>query len=117
MKNLLAILSLLFIIAMSFYSFYGLMPIYDESENISPTEFSVDRALMPLEEISKKPHYLGSEALGEVRKFLIAELRKLGLEPHIQEGFVFSQGSKSLNKPINIVARLKGSENGKALLL
>lgn len=117
MKNLLAILSLLFIIAMSFYSFYGLMPKYDESENISPTEFSVDRALMPLEEISKKPHYLGSEAHGEVRKFLIAELRKLGLEPHIQEGFVFSQGSKSLNKPINIVARLKGSENGKALLL
>lgn len=102
---------------MSFYSFYGLMPKYDENEIIPPTQFSVDRALMPLDEISKKPHYLGSEAHGEVRKFLISELRKLGLEPHIQEGFVFSQGSKSLNKPINIVARLKGSENGQALLL
>ena len=117
MKNLLAILSLLFIIAIGFYSFSGLMPKYDEKENISPTEFSVDRALGPLEEISKKPHYLGSEAHGDVRKFLIGELRKLGLEPHIQEGFIFSQGSKSLNKPINIVARLKGSDNGKALLL
>jgi len=117
MKNILAVLSLLIIIALSFYSFYGLMPKYDESAEIAPTEFSVDRALTPLEEIAKKPHYLGSEAHTDVRKFLVAELRKLGLEPHIQESFVFSPGSKSLNKPINVVARIEGSESGKALLL
>ncbi len=66
MKNLLAVLSLLFIIALSFYSFYGLMPHYDESEVHSPS-----------------------------------------LNPQ----------SKTLNKPINIAARIKGSEDGKALLL
>ncbi|WP_026451745.1 M20/M25/M40 family metallo-hydrolase [Aequorivita capsosiphonis] len=117
MKNLYAVLSLLLIIALSFYSFYGLMPQYDENEGIPPTEFSVDRALTPLEEIAKAPHYLGSQAHEDVRKFLIGELRKLGLEPHIQEGFSLNPQSKTLNKPINIAARIEGSEEGKALLL
>lgn len=117
MKKFGAILSLLLIIALIFYSFYGLTPHYDEDETVQATEFSVDRALEPLSEISKKPHYLGSEGHEEVRKFLISEMGKLGLEPHIQEGFSLNPESKTLNKPINIVGRIKGSEEGKALLL
>ena len=93
------------------------MPKYDKNENISATEFSVDRALTPLEEIAKAPHYLGSQGHADVRKFLIGELRKLGMEPHIQEGFSLNPTSKTLDKPINIAARIKGSEEGKALLL
>src|SRR5690625_6036961 len=49
--------------------------------------------------------------------FLISELRRLGLEQHIQEGFIFNTNSKTLNKPINIVAKIPGSEDGKALIL
>lgn len=117
MKKLGAVLSLLFIIALCFYSFYGLTPHYNGDETATATAFSVDRALRPLKEISKKPHYLGSEGHEEVREALISELRKLGLEPHIQKGFSLNPESKTLNKPINIVAKIKGSENGKALLL
>lgn len=117
MKKFGAILSLLLIIVLVYYSFYGLTPHYDEDISAPATEFSVDRALQPLGEISKKPHYLGSEGHEEVRKFLISELGKLGLDPHIQEGFSVNPESKTLNKPINIVARIKGSEDGKALLL
>ncbi len=117
MKNLGAVLSLLLIIAMVFYSFYGLTPHYSGDETVSATEFSVDRALQPLSEISKKPHYLGSKGHEEVREFLISELQKLGLDPHIQKGFSLNPESKTLDKPINIVARIKGSEDGKALLL
>lgn len=117
MKTLNAVLSLLLIVALCLYSFYGLMPHYDAEETFQASEFSVDRALTPLEEIAKAPHYVGSEAHADVRKFLVNELRKLGMEPHIQEGFSLSPESKTLNKPINIVARIKGSENGKALLL
>ncbi|SRX52701.1 M20/M25/M40 family metallo-hydrolase [Aequorivita sp. CIP111184] len=117
MKKLGAILSLLLIIALVFYSFYGLTPHYDVDEPVSATEFSVDKALQPLSEISKKPHYLGSKGHEEVREFLISELQKLGLDPHIQEGFSLNPESKTLDKPINIVARIKGSEDGKALLL
>ncbi|MBK5212719.1 MAG: M20/M25/M40 family metallo-hydrolase [Flavobacteriaceae bacterium] len=117
MKKLDAIFSLFLIIAFVFYSFYGLTPHYDGDETAPATEFSVDRALLPLNEISKKPHYLGSEEHEKVRKFLISELRKLGLDPHIQKGFSLNPESKTLDKPINIAARLKGSEDGKALLL
>lgn len=117
MKTFNTILSLLLMVALAFYSFYGLMPNYDENENIAANEFSVDRALTPLEVIAKAPHYVGSQAHADVRKFLIGELRKLGLEPHIQEGFSLNPTSKTLNKPINIVGRIKGSGNGKALLL
>lgn len=117
MKKLGAVLSLLLIIAAIYYSFYGLTPHYEGDETAPASDFSVDRALRPLSEISKKPHYLGSEGHEEVRRILISELRKLGLEPHIQKGFSLNPESKTLDKPINIVARLKGSEDGKALLL
>lgn len=117
MKSFNASLSLLLVIALVYYSFFGLMPHYAEDQTLLATEFSVDRALTPLEEIAKAPHYLGSEAHADVRKFLVVELRKLGLEPHLQEGFSLNPVSKTLNKPTNIAARIKGSENGKALLL
>lgn len=117
MKIFNALLSFILVVVLTYYSFYGLMPHYDEGETISSTEFSVDRALGPLEQIAKAPHYVGSEAHADVRKFLIGELRKLGLEPHIQEGFSLNPISKTLNKPVNIAARIEGSENGKALLL
>lgn len=117
MKKIDAVLSLLLIIALAYYSFCSLSPNYIGDEVAPATEFSVDRALQPLSEISKKPHYLGSEGHEEVREFLITELRKLGLDPHIQKGFSLNPESKTLNKPINIIGRIKGSEEGKALLL
>lgn len=117
MKSINTVLSLLLLVAISYYSFYGLMPHYEENKIVPATDFSVERALRPLKEISKAPHFLGSEAHEEVRKFLISELHKLGLEPHIQKDFSLNPISKTLNKPINIVARIKGSESGKALLL
>lgn len=117
MKKIGAVLSLLLIITFIFYSFYSLSPHYKGDEASPATEFSVDRALQPLSEISKKPHYLGSEGHEEVREFLITELRKLGMDPHIQKGFSLNPESKTLNKPINIIGRIKGTEEGKALLL
>src|SRR5690554_3226899 len=117
MKKIDAFLSVLLLSSLVFYSFYSLMPHYSENEVVAPTDFSVDRALIPLDQISKKPHFLGSEGHAEVRNYLLSELEKLGLQPHIQEGFSLNPESKTLNKPINIVARIKGSGNGKALLL
>jgi len=69
MKKIGAVLSLLLIITLVFYSFYGLAPHYNGDETAPAIEFSVDRALQPLSEISKKPHYLGSEGHEEVREF------------------------------------------------
>lgn len=117
MKKLSAVLSFIFIIAISFYSFYGLMPQTGDVDMVPADQFSIERAMRPLLEIAKEPHYVGSEAHDDVRKFLIGELQKIGLEPHIQEGFSLNPLSKTLNKPVNIIARMEGSESGKSLLL
>lgn len=117
MKNSTAVLSFILIAGLVFSSFYFLMPSSNEDQVVPADEFSVDRAMTPLMEMSKEPHYLGSEAHKEVQNVLIVELSKLGLEPHVQEGFSFNKKSKTLNKPKNIVARIKGAEEGKSLLL
>lgn len=117
MKKTVAVLSLFLIVALVFYSFYSLTPHYNENKSVAETEFSVKKALIPLKEISKEPHYVGSEAHSEVRKFLISELQRLGLETQVQQGFVFSPEGRTLDKPKNILGRIKGSGNGKALLL
>ncbi len=93
------------------------MPHYSEKETVSKTDFSVKRALVPLRQISEKPHYLGSNGHETVRNYLISELNKMGLETQVQEGFSLNSESKTLDKPKNILARIKGSGNGKALLL
>lgn len=117
MKPYRTLLSLLFIIGLVYYSFYSLMPQVNTSSSISKEEFSVERALIPLKEISKAPHYHGSEEHKRVRNYLKQQLQELGFETQIQEGFVFDEASKGLDRPKNILARFKGSQNSKALLL
>ena len=117
MKRFHAVLSFLLICGFLYYGFYSMMPRTGTSADIPDTEFSTERALVPLKEISKAPHFTSSEALVDVREYLLQELTKLGLQPETQEGFVIDTHRGSLNKPINILARLEGSENGKALLV
>jgi len=93
------------------------MPLKGEPASIPKTQFSAERALIPLKEISKKPHYFGSEAHETVREYLVSQLKDLGLEVEVQQGFVLDPKIGNLDKPKNIVARLKGSGNGKSLVL
>ncbi len=81
------------------------------------TEFSSQRALTPLKEITKAPHYHGSKEHDRVREFLLKELQNLGLETEVQEGFVLHEGWRGLDRPKNIVGVWKGSGNGKSLVL
>lgn len=117
MKAFRSIASLIIIIGAVFLSFYSLMPTSNEEQFVPPNEFSVDRAMTPLLEMTKNPHFTGSEAHAEVRNIIIKELHKAGLEPHIQEGFSLNEQSKTLTKPINILAKFPGSDSSKALLL
>ncbi len=117
MKRSFPFFSLLLVLGLVYYSFYSLMPQKGTSASISETEFSTGRALVPLKEISKAPHYYGSDEHKKVGIFLENELKKLGLETETQEGFALNLEEKKLNKPKNIIGRLKGSGKGKALLL
>ncbi len=117
MKSILSFVCLLLLI---YFSFYSLMPSSSSDATAPTSEFSTERALQPLKEISKKPHYITSAAHGEVREYLLDQLRSLGLTPQVQEGYIVNTGwgnSAAIDKPKNILAKIKGSEAGKALVL
>ena len=117
MKSLQSLASFLLIVGLVYYSFFSLMPQKGSPSSIAETKFSTERALIPLKEITKAPHYIGTKEHARVRNYLIGQLEELGLETQVQEGFVINQKWKSLDKPKNIIAQIKGSENGKSLLL
>ncbi|PCI07210.1 MAG: peptidase M28 [Flavobacteriaceae bacterium] len=109
--------SFVLILGLVYFSFYSLMPQSGEPATIPLTKFSSERALIPLKEISKAPHYIGTEEHERVREFIIQELQKLGLETQVQEGFVMNPKWKSLDKSKNILAKIEGTRDGKALLI
>ena len=116
MKRTHAFLSLLLLLGLIYYSFFSLMPHKAAPASVPDTEFSAERALIPLKEISKAPHFIGNDAHKEVREYLIGQLKDQGLEPQIQEGFIYNERG-GLIKPVNILARLKGTQPGDALLI
>ena len=92
------------------------MPQWTSDDNVPLAEFSTKRALEQVQNISQKPHYVGSQNHDIVANYLVKELQNIGLETSIQEGFSFSDKG-ILTKSKNILARIKGSNSDKALLL
>ncbi|MDD3721879.1 MAG: M28 family peptidase [Lutibacter sp.] len=111
------IISLFIIVLSVFYSFYSLMPSAKIEKTSSLTEFSANKALLQLKEITKKPHFTGSLEHEIVRNYLVSEFEKLGLQVEIQEQMAVNQKWRAATNTKNILARIKGSEKGKALLL
>lgn len=119
MKRIIHIFSLVLIFALISVAFSSLLPKEISGLDTPKTEFSTARAMEHLEIIAKEPHFVGTEAHAKVRAYILEELKKLGLNPQVQEGFTFDQwrGYGNLVKPQNILARIKGSGDGKAVLL
>ena len=110
-----ALLSTLFMLAVLFVIYVSMMPQW-VSNNEPLSAFSTQKAIEHIKVISQKPHFTGSENHEEVVEYLLQELKKLGLETTIQEGTTLSDWG-NLVKSKNILARIKGSANSKALLL
>jgi len=111
-----SLLSAFFLIAITYFVYFAMMPQIVEKTEGSLSEFSTQRALKKLADITKEPHYTGSENHKTVADYLQKELQELGLETTIQEGYSFSEWG-NLVKAKNILARIKGSDNSKALML
>ncbi len=98
------------------FIYYSSMPRNYSEANMAPTQFSTTRAFKHVEEISKQPHFVGSTAHSLVRNYIVKTLQDLDLEVQTQEGYSLNKNGM-LSKPQNILARIKGIENGKSLLL
>ena len=117
MKKYASILSFIVIIAVAYWSFSDMIPSYKENKIVTKTEFSIDNALAHLKEISKTAHYTGSENHLEVQNYIVNELTKLGLSPEIQHQVAINNKWRAATNNANIIATIKGSENGKSLVL
>ena len=115
-KKFTAIISLFFIAGTIGLIYYFMMPQWVSKDEGSLSEFSTQRALGKVKIISENPHYIGSENHKTVGDYLVKELQSLGLETQIQEGTTLSDWG-NLTKSKNILARIKGSNSSKALLL
>jgi len=117
MKNYLNYLSFIIILLSVYLSFKSQLPFKITKAGAPKTEFSTERAFVQLKEISKRPHYIGSADHARVRNYIKSELEKLGLQVEIQEQVIFKKKWGAGIKAKNIIAKIKGKGNGKALLL
>ena len=115
-KDYFSIFSGIFLLVILGIIYITMMPQWTSDDEGSLSDFSTKRALTKVEAISKKPHFVGSANHEVVANYLVKELNKLGLETSIQEGYTLSDWG-NLVQSKNILARIKGSNNSKAMLL
>ncbi len=89
------------------------------SADVSPSVFSSARAMSIVRHIAQKPHPIGTSENAKVRNYLVAELKALGLEPHIQTALGINKPDQwgSVGVVHNVLVRVPGRISGKALLL
>jgi hypothetical protein len=109
-------ISIVLIILAIYWSFSALLPSKISNIDAPDNSFSTQRALIHLKEISKKPHYVGSPDHERVKNYLVKALEDLGLETQVQEDYILTDWG-TITQPKNILARIKGSDNSKALML
>jgi len=116
-KNFGWLISLSMIVLAILWAFAAQLHSANNYQNINEQEFSQQNALKHLKVISTKPHFVGAQDHLNVRKYLVAELQKLGLEvetfQHLSTEFHRSVGTKTNN----IIAKVNGTTSGKALAL
>jgi len=116
----LGVLAFLFICVCSLLAFYEQSPPRPLAASAPASEFSSGRAMQNLAVISQRPHPIGTLEHAVVRGFLVQQLTALGLETEVQATSVLSykQGNALRAAAVNnVVARLKGSGDGQAVLL
>lgn len=118
MKSNAKSISFFIILITIFWSYKNSIPTYiEENNSIKKTDFSIDKALAHVKNISIKPHYPGTEEHKNVQNYIVNQLNKLGLTTEIQTKTVFNKKWGAATTVENIIATIKGTNNSKSLLL
>ena len=108
----------LFGLILGFYAaISGLKPPPALPDTAPQAEFSAGRALKYVERLSSKPHPFASGAHDEVLEEVVGLWRSLGIEPEIQTASLVDAKRGAAAKVANVLARLKGTRGGKAVML
>ena len=83
------------------------------------TEFSAERAMKHVRAVASKPHPAGSQEAVEARDYIMTELAMMGIPAEIQHGAGLYQRNAFVfaGRTENVVARIKGTGAGRAVLL
>lgn len=114
------ILLLLFIAVACWLALRGQSPPRALPADAPPEVFSAGRAMKHLEVISRAPHPPGTDEHATVRDYIVGQLTALGLEPEVQTATVADGVNTGLVHAAtvrNVVARVKGTASGRAVLL
>lgn len=84
-----------------------------------PGDFSAGRAFEHVKAIAGSPRPMGSAHHEQVRDYLLAQLRQLGLDPQVQTATGRSRSGRTFGRVQNVVVRLRGAagHEGGAVLL
>ena len=118
--SIVAIATVLFLSLLTALSIYRQSPPAVKGTDAAPGEFSAARAMIDLAVIAKRPHQMGSAEHAAVRDYLVQELKADGLTPEVQTATALNPVWKSefrAGTVHNVIARLPGTANTKALLL
>lgn len=115
-KNHISLLNTVLVLLIIWFIFYRMMPSDYSKGKVPLSEFSTERALKHIKEISKEPHYVGSPYHQNVINYLENELNKLGLSVQIQKSTILSKWN-NLVETQNIIVKIKGFDSSKSLLL
>lgn len=112
-----ALLPLAILAAGAAFAVYRLDPPAPVGIDAPPTEFSADRAFEIVRVMAKAVHPVGTDAHEEVRLYVLEEMKKLGLDPQVQETDLRECLPDRPGVLRNLLARIEGADNTKALLL
>jgi hypothetical protein len=114
------VLTCLLITLLVAFSIYRQTPPAAVPATASLAVFSSARAMQRLEVIAQKPHPMGSLEHARVRSYILNALTTAGLKPEVQETTAINSdenGRIRAGTVQNILARLPGTANTKAVLL
>jgi peptidase M28-like protein len=118
--SLTAIGTVLFILMIVWLSLHQQRPPATVPADAPPEMFSSGRAMRHLEAICATPHPMGTQESAEVREYIIGALRAAGLDAEVQQTTALNttwEGIARVGTVHNVLAKLKGTDNGKAVLL
>lgn len=116
MTRIQSILTILFVVLALFWGHHSSMPPNSPDEVSEISTFSTNKALEHVSMLAARPHAVGFPAHQSVREYIVAELEALGLEVQLQQGLTAGDWN-NLSEAINVMARIPGSKDGKALVL
>ena len=116
-KLLPSLFTLLTLVGLSVWSIRLMEPPSALPADAPGQDFSATRAMQHVWQIAREPHSVGTPAHATVRAYLLGQMRRLNLQPIVQETTIASRDSSRVGYVYNLLGRLRGRDSSRAVLL